>query len=250
MTNEELISLIRSGVDREKNMRLLCKQCRDHVFRLSVPFLTGKFLADDLMREGLKGVRIAVSKFDPDSGLSFKLFSIFWIRDSITQFIQANQIPEDEDPAEDATADDQDQMPVKDLEARKMLERFQKSREHIDMLKARLADLEDIRIVPGSNDSGGRSKSIPDVTGRQAVKIKMLEDRINKELDKWLDQNLMISDLIGQLPEAKWKAVLEARYFLNYKWEDVAKAMNYEQKNVFRIHNKAIKSLNNLLQAK
>lgn len=45
---------------------------------------------DDLVQEGMLGIRAAVEKFDPEAGTAFSTYAVFWIRQSITRYLDNN----------------------------------------------------------------------------------------------------------------------------------------------------------------
>lgn len=251
MTNEKLISLILSGADQEKNMQMLCKQNRDFIFRLAVPFLNGDVLADDLINAGMDGIRIAVGKYDPSAGVPFQAFSAYWVRDAMKQFLQGQTSPKKTKPVkasdpEEAQAD-QTGAQQKNLEVLRLLNQFREAGQRLDKLKQRLEDLSDIRLSPANFDGGGSGSALSDFTGNRAVKIKNMEDKVALATGTWLDLYWKIYNLIEALPERTYRIVMTSRYLIGYTWPKVAEISEYTEHYCFDISKKALKLMNDML---
>lgn len=252
MTNEKLIALILSGADQEKNMQMLCKQNRDFIFRLAVPFLNGDILADDLINAGMDGIRIAAGKYDPSAGVTFQAFSAYWVRDAMQRFIHGRKSPKKTGPVkasgpEETQADQVGEPQLKDLEVIHLLNRFRETGQYINDLKQQLAELKVIRLSSVNFDERGPRSVISDTTGNRAVRIKRMEDRIIKAMNTWLDMYRTIYDLIEQLPERSHRIIMTSRYLVGYTWSKVAEISGYGIKNCFRLHNTALKQMNDIM---
>ena len=260
MSDEELIKLIKSDIDRTENLKLLCQRSRDRVFRASIPFLSGQFLVDDLMKAGLRGLKIAVEKYDLESGLSFNAFSLYWIRYAMSQFMHGKPVSKIKAPAAGADpagakpddskkADRRENVNIHDLAISKMLNNFRESGDRLASMRQKLQDLGDIHPSAVQSDVCVTSGNTPDQTGKRAVSITMMEDKYKQELFLWLDQYQMFSDLIDQLPERIQRVIIISRYVLAHTWEEVVKLSGFsDHANVFRIHRKALQELDVILQ--
>ncbi len=67
----------------EANLRLVVKLARDFA-RGPVPMI-------DLIQEGNMGLMQAVKKFDPDKGVRFATYAVWWIRAHVLQYLMSNQ---------------------------------------------------------------------------------------------------------------------------------------------------------------
>ena len=77
----------------------------------------------------------------------------------------------------------------------------------------------------------------------QIEKINDLEHRAAKARGKALELAEQIEDLIDALEEYDQKAVIRLRYVCGYSWPKVASLLHCTDRNVRRIHGKAIKNL-------
>lgn len=74
-------------------------------------------------------------------------------------------------------------------------------------------------------------------------KIAELDDLIGQMTDALLCAKTEIIKEIGALPEEKGRVLLEKRYLSGESFDSIAQFMNYEIRQVFRIHGAAIKEL-------
>lgn len=93
-----------------------------------------------------------------------------------------------------------------------------------------------------SSGSGGDFAKIID-------KIVLLQDKINEEIDRLVELKEQARTFIHMLTDERYKTVL-TEYYLNHKtWEQVADCMNYDLRWVYRIHGKALKEFNKVLDS-
>lgn len=93
-----------------------------------------------------------------------------------------------------------------------------------------------------SSGSGGDFTKIID-------KIFLLQDKINEEVDQLVELKEQARALIHMLTDERYKTVL-TEYYLNHKtWEQVADCMNYDLRWVYRIHGRALKEFNKVLDS-
>lgn len=75
------------------------------------------------------------------------------------------------------------------------------------------------------------------------VKIVMLENDINEDIARLIDLKQEIIGVIASVADEECRLVLEKRY-INYEWwEDIAASLCTGIKNIYRIHNKALKQV-------
>lgn len=88
--------------------------------------------------------------------------------------------------------------------------------------------------------SGGNSTSRVEKT---VVKICLLEQEINDDIDKYVDLKREIKELIGSLSDLTLKTIMEKHYLCGKKWESIAEEMFISLRNVMYLHKKAIATL-------
>lgn len=97
-----------------------------------------------------------------------------------------------------------------------------------------------------SND-GSKQTSKENSLEKAICKIIDYESEANKKIDSLVDKKIEIEKVIAQLESQKLKEILERRYLLFEKWEQIAVAMDIDLRWIYRLHNKALNKLNNLI---
>lgn len=86
MENEQLVARIRAGEDIAKNMLELYNQNKGFIVKMAKRY-QGFAETEDLLQEGYIGLSEAVSRFDADQGVSFIHYAAFWIRQSMSRYV-------------------------------------------------------------------------------------------------------------------------------------------------------------------
>lgn len=73
------------------------------------------------------------------------------------------------------------------------------------------------------------------------IKILMLENEINSDIDYLVDLKESILAVIKAVDDEECRLLLEKRYLNFEPWEDIAAEMCTSTKNIFRLHAKALK---------
>lgn len=75
------------------------------------------------------------------------------------------------------------------------------------------------------------------------IKILMLENEINADIDHLVDLKDEILSVIKAVDDEECCLLLEKRYLNFEQWEDIAAEMCTGVKNIYRLHDKALKML-------
>lgn len=75
------------------------------------------------------------------------------------------------------------------------------------------------------------------------IKILMLENEINADIDHLVDLKDEILSVIKAVDDEECHLLLEKRYLNFEQWEDIAAEMCTGVKNIYRLHDKALKML-------
>ena len=75
------------------------------------------------------------------------------------------------------------------------------------------------------------------------LKIIDLENEINDRIDELVDLKKDIVHRINEVNNPEYKLILELRYLCFRSWEEIAVEMDYGIDNVFRVHRKALDSV-------
>lgn len=78
------------------------------------------------------------------------------------------------------------------------------------------------------------------------AKIIDYENEINKEIKKLVKLKEDVTDAINSIPNAEQRTLLELRYLMFNKWEEIAIAMGYGIDNVYKIHKRALKNISKI----
>lgn len=78
------------------------------------------------------------------------------------------------------------------------------------------------------------------------AKIVDYENEINKEIKKLVKLKEDVTDAINSIPNAEQRTLLELRYLMFNKWEEIAIAMGYGIDNVYKIHKRALKNISKI----
>lgn len=101
-----------------------------------------------------------------------------------------------------------------------------------------------VKTINYSKDrvDGGVPSDIADRIGM----IQSLVDEANDRWDSLIKKKRMALSIIFEIKDGRYQAILEERYINCKRWEDVARTMNYDQRWLFRLHEKAIKKFEKL----
>ena len=93
-----------------------------------------------------------------------------------------------------------------------------------------------------------KSNKIVSNVENKAIDLFNLEEKIkshNIEIDEARKE---IADIINQIEEENLRDVLRLRYLEFRKWEDIAYILHYSRANIFILHNKALKKVDEILK--
>lgn len=88
------------------------------------------------------------------------------------------------------------------------------------------------------SSSGGKKNHVEETV----CKIVDYENKIDKEIDELVATKLNIVNAINSTPLPE-REVLERRYLLFQKWEEIAVAMNFSIRRVHQLHGSALKKI-------
>lgn len=104
--------------------------------------------------------------------------------------------------------------------------------ERVERDRARLT-----RITPqyGEHTSGGKQ----DWTDAVA-RLMELEAKLNARIDVLVDTRTEIEAAIAEVPDATERMLLELRYVDGLRWDEIARRMDYDVRQVYRLHGRAL----------
>jgi hypothetical protein len=73
------------------------------------------------------------------------------------------------------------------------------------------------------------SNSISDPTYKLLIKKDRLVERLNKKIEKYLDELERIESIIEHIEDIEIRTMARMRFILHKKWEDIGKEFNYDR---------------------
>ncbi len=113
-------------------------------------------------------------------------------------------------------------------------ERLKLEREKLERLRAAVE-----YRSPAFEGGGCRSLDRSEIIDRLADREYRYE-QMAAEYIAFYDE---VNERIGQIGDSVLSEVLERRYLLYQKWEDIAAAMNYTVRHITRLHGEALKKM-------
>ena len=120
--------------------------------------------------------------------------------------------------------------------ARRVDRRVDEATERVDRLRAKL-EAGRMSSITGMPRGGAQDWTAT------ADKLIELERRVNERTRELVRWKLMAMDAIDLVDEARLREVLELYYIDGFTWEQVAQRMNYDVRQVFRLHGKALQKV-------
>ena len=87
------------------------------------------------------------------------------------------------------------------------------------------------RVTPGSRQTDAVCKLID------------IEERITYEIDRYVDMREDAVRTIDMLPQGAERELLRYRYLCGLTWEKIAERMNYEVRQIYRLHGRALQHI-------
>lgn len=113
-------------------------------------------------------------------------------------------------------------------------ERLQLERDKLERLRAA------VEYRSPAFEGGGCGGSDKSAALDKLVDMEHRYDRMAAEYIAFYDE---VNERIGQIGDDVLSEVLERRYLLYQKWEDIAAAMNYTVRHITRLHGEALKKM-------
>ena len=111
-------------------------------------------------------------------------------------------------------------------------------------VNAKLDELSSLRALTEKVTASYSEKvqvSISDAFTSNVAKIVDLEREINVEIDRLIRLRERIAKEIDNMPSNIYSALLSSRYLEGKTWEDIAEMLHYDERQIFRIHENALK---------
>lgn len=113
--------------------------------------------------------------------------------------------------------------------------RIELDRRKIEKLRAVL----DYKPPSGGSGSGSSADRIPDTL----AKIIEYEEQAERLTKRYIEVYMEVETAIAAVSDPVLREVLERRYLLYQKWEEIADAMHRDLRWIYRLHGKALQQL-------
>ena len=112
----------------------------------------------------------------------------------------------------------------------------------IDSKLEQLSALKDMATRTTSVMSGEVVSHTRNVSSMQDVIVKIItmENEVNADIDRLVDLKAEIMRVIKAVESPEHQTLLELRYRSWYTWEQIADAMGYDVRHVYRLHGEAL----------
>lgn len=108
-------------------------------------------------------------------------------------------------------------------------------------------ELEELRefstsISSANLQSASKSNLPSDKVSNTVTKIMDLEDKIRDKMDIYINLKIDVYNKINEMESREEKLLLQYKYLQFNTWEQIADRLNYSIRNIYYIHNKALKN--------
>ena len=125
------------------------------------------------------------------------------------------------------------------------LRSYRKHGSRIKRIEAELEEIRSMKMNPSvqNNDGMPRGSSSQSDLSDYAAELDTLEDKLYKEGVEQVRKYKEIEYAIKQISDESEKDILYYRYIKGWDWWKVAQAMEISERQVYRLHGKALKHL-------
>lgn len=129
---------------------------------------------------------------------------------------------------------------------------LQQYRDIDDSINAKLEQIHKLKLRAGSVSSpvgtGVHSSAPSDPVGSITLKIVDLEQEINCDIDRLVDIQHEIYEVITKVSEQRLRTILESCYLNLKSFEQIAVDMGYCYRHICRLHGKALAEVKRVLE--
>lgn len=133
------------------------------------------------------------------------------------------------------------------MKAKEYLKRMEKIDSLIMSKLQQKDDLRNMRITASYSDMPRGGSCPGDKVGGIVEKISELDEEIDKKVDELIALKLEATRMINKL-DVQENLLLDMRYIRGLEWKVIADEFCYEERNVHRLHSKALNRLDEILE--
>lgn len=129
------------------------------------------------------------------------------------------------------------------------LSRYSDLNESIDAKRKQVEKLrERAQTVSGGNSNGVHNTLPYDKIGQITAKIVDLEREIIAEIDRSVDVQREIREVISAVSIERLRTILEKRYLNCMSFDEIAAVLHYSKRQIFRFHESALDEVKNVIE--
>lgn len=127
-------------------------------------------------------------------------------------------------------------------QAKKFFQEIRNIDKQIDVKCEQLEQLKALatKVTATMSDISAKPSGVSRSMENSVDKIIMLQNEINADIDRLVDLKREANGVIRQIPNEKYRRVLESRYLLGKTWESIAVGMGITYQGVCKLHGKAL----------
>ena len=137
------------------------------------------------------------------------------------------------------------------MTAKEFLQKAYRIDQRINAKLEQVASLRELATKVSTALSGAPLSGTRNVHKMEDIIAKMvdLETEINRDIDALVDLKHEIVSVIKQIENPEYQTLLELRYLCFKVWEQIAVDLKYSIQNVYKIHDRALISVSEILHS-
>ena len=136
------------------------------------------------------------------------------------------------------------------MTAKEYLEQAWEIDNEINVKLPQLDALRDLSTrVTSSLSDMPRTNANPHTMENAVVRIVMMEQEINADIDRLIEKKQEITDFLKTIPNAEYRRLLVLRYTVFAQWKKIADIMKYNVRHIYKLHDKALELVDAMLPA-
>jgi len=104
-----------------------------------------------------------------------------------------------------------------------------------------------MKITASYSDSKVSSTKQKSPMENAIVRMVMLEQEINRDIDILYSLKTEIELLVLEIEDPLYRAIINQRYIKNKSWEEIAEVLGYQVRWVLKLHNRALKEAEKIM---
>lgn len=121
-------------------------------------------------------------------------------------------------------------------------------------IRAKLAQIGSLRclserVTSFLSDMPRSQPGNPHTLENTVVRIVEMEHEVDAIIDRMLAMQHEIADMLEYVPDGEHQELLASRYIRYSSWKEIAEAMHYNERYIYKLHDRALKAFDAILPA-